>query len=632
MRLRCAALIAWLEFGPHLGVARSGAEKRSMKDSSAASSPGSDQSTEMRLDSWKEIAAYVKRDVTTVQRWEKREGMPVHRHLHDKRGSVYALPSELETWLQSRREHLGTEENESGSEMPVVAEAEPGLRTAEQTATTQTRRSLRRWLILTAIGVTVLGGLSYLLLRSRGGDATPKIKSLAVLPLKNLSGDPSQEYVAEGMTEAFIGRLSNIHDLRVISRTSVMRFKDSQLPLPEIAKALHVDALVEGSVMREGSRIRVNAQLIRGATDEHIWSEAYDRELRDVLALQSDVAQAIAGRVAVTLTGTERQRLTAVRPISPEVYESYLKGRYALEESNSRAGIEESIARFEEAIRRDSTFAPAYLGLAAAYDDLSLVFIGSPPEKFRPKVISTARKALELDPQLAEAHVLIGSVQQEDWHWAEAEAEYKRALGLNPNSAAAHAGLASWLLCQGRTDEALDWARRGRELDPLAVSGAQTGWILFQARRYDESIHELRSELAVRGDDAFVLWFLGFALTAKGQHSDAIRVLEKALSVSDRSPGVIGVLVRAYAQAGRRADALRLLDELKTRNQAGYVPAAAFVNAYLGLGDKEQAFAWLERAYQEHSNILQFVKVHPFFDLLRQDPRFADLVRRVGLG
>jgi TolB-like protein/Tfp pilus assembly protein PilF len=601
-----------------------------MNNPSPVSSSGSSENRpEITLDSWKEIATHVKRDVSTAQRWEKREGMPVHRHIHDKRGSVYANSSELDAWLQSRRLRLEKEERERSSQTEVDAEFKRGL-----------WASLRaRWLIVGAIAVVALLGVGYVMLRSRAGDVTQaRIKSLAVLPLTNLSGDPTQEYLADGMTEALISRLSRIHDLRVISRTSVMRFKDSQLSVPEIAKTLRVDAIVEGSVIREGSRIRVNAQLIRGATDEHFWSEAYDRELRDVLALQSEVAQAIAGKVQATVTGEERNRLTMARSVSPEVYENYLKGRFASDRSNNKAGIEESIGYFEEAINGDPTFAPAYVGLATAYDELSAVFFGAPPEEFRPKVMSAARKALELDPELAEAHLLLADMEQQHWQWAEAEAEYRRALELGPSNAAAHAGLADWLLCHGRTDEALTWAKRGRELDPLAerhlpggLSGTNIGWILFHARRYDEAINELRSVLAVRPDDAPALWFLGFALTANGQPKEAIPVLEKALAVSDRTPGVIGVMVRAYAHAGRRNDALRLVAELKRRKQASYVPAAAFVNAYLGLGDKEQAFVWLDRAAEEHSNIVQYLKVHPFFDPLRNDPRFADLVHRVGL-
>jgi TolB-like protein/DNA-binding winged helix-turn-helix (wHTH) protein/Flp pilus assembly protein TadD len=457
----------------------------------------------------------------------------------------------------------------------------------------------------------------------------PPITSLAVLPLKNLSGDPAQEYLADGMTEAVIGRLSMIHGLRVISRTSVMHFKDTQLSVPEIARTLHVDAIVEGSVIREGSHVRINAQLIRGSTDEHFWSEAYDRELGDALTLESDVAQSISRKVEVTVTGEEHARLVAARPVSPEVYESYLRGRFA--NGNNRADMEKRVAYFEDSIRKDATFAPAYVGLAAAYQELGTIFVGVPPGEVRPKVISAARKALELDPELAEAHTLLASMYMRQWHWAEAEVEYRRAVELNPNDAVAHLGLSDWMLCQGRTEEALAWARRGRELDPLGNSGTNLAWTLFNARRYDDAIHELRGVLAVRTHDAYTLWYLGLVLISNGQAEEAIPVLEKAVSISNRSPGVIGVLVRAYAQVGRRNDALRLLGELKRRQQTGYVPAGAFVNAYLGLGDSDQVFIWLQRAYEEQSNILIYLKVLPFFDPLRDDQRFKSLVHRVGL-
>ena len=280
---------------------------------------------------------------------------------------------------------------------------------------------------------------------------------------------------------------------------------------------LGVDAIVEGSVMREGNRIRVTAQLIRGATDEHFWSETYDRELQDALALQSELAQSIAEKVEVTVTGEEHNRLAAARQVAPEVYESYSKGEFALNTSNSKAEFEASMPYFEDAIKRDPTFAPPYVGLANAYSDLGTVFIGGLPEETRPKVMNAAEKALELDPNLAEAHVLLANVKQEQWHWADAEAEYRRALELNPNSADAHEGFALWLACQGRTDEAVAWAERGRELDPLAVSVEDFGWTLFQARHYDQAIHELRSALAGRPDDVGALTDLGFALIANNQ-------------------------------------------------------------------------------------------------------------------
>jgi TolB-like protein/DNA-binding winged helix-turn-helix (wHTH) protein/Tfp pilus assembly protein PilF len=483
------------------------------------------------------------------------------------------------------------------------------------------------------LGALVAGlallALAVFLVRKRSHTTPPQIKSLAVLPLKNLSGDPTQEYFADGMTEAVIARLSMIRGLRVISHTSVMRFKDTAPPVTEIAAALHVDAIVEGSVMRDGNRVRVHAQLIRAATDEHFWSETYDRQLEDIFALESAVAQAIASKVEVSVTWEERARLAAAQHVSPEAYESYLKGMFA--KDYTKAEVEQIAAYFEDAIRKDPTFAPAYVGLAGAYGTLGSPFVGAAPEEVRPKMMNALRKALELDPETANANLMLAGMYGSQWQWAESAAEYKRALALNPNDPAAHMGFSHWLLSQGRTEEAITWAQRASELDPLGGLGSNVGWILFQARHYDEAIRELRRVVAVNPEDAYAHWFLGFALIATGQPDQAIAPLEKARSLSGGSPAVIGVLVRAYAHAGRRTDALRLLDELKRRQQTSYVPPVAFVNAYLGIGDNEQAFVWLERSYQEKAAIMQYLKVHPFLDPLRDDPRFANLIHRVGL-
>jgi TolB-like protein/DNA-binding winged helix-turn-helix (wHTH) protein/tetratricopeptide (TPR) repeat protein len=509
-----------------------------------------------------------------------------------------------------------------GAPSPAVSPAD------ERAGHPKTRR------LLIAVFLLMLVAAGWWLSRSHvpRSTAQPRIQSLAVLPLKNLSGNPAQEYLADGMTEALIGRLSAIHDLRVISRTSVMRFKDTRLSLPEIAKILQVDAFVEGSVMLQDNRIRVIAQLIRGATDDHFWSETYDRNLQDVLALQSDVAQAIARRVEVTITGREHERIVATHHVLPEVYESFLKGRFILHsKANTRAGVEESIQYFQATIEKDLTFAQGYVGLAAARSQLGLVRNGGGLEN-RQQIVEAARRALELDRNLSEAHVLLADTAQKQWNWAEAEAEYRKALDVNPSDADAYSGLGSLLMCEGRMDEAVNWAERGRELDRLGSSGDALAWILFNARRYDDAIRELRSILAVRPDDVQPLWTLGFALILKGQARDAIPPLEKAAALSARSSGVIDLLSAAYARAGRHDDALRIVAELKRRRQEGYVQATSFVIAYVGLGDREQAFASLEEAYKEKSNILQFVKVHPFLDPLRSDPRFADLLHRVGLG
>ena len=260
---------------------------------------------------------------------------------------------------------------------------------------------------------------------------------------------------------------------------------------------------------------------------------------------------------------------------------------------------------------------------------LSSVFGGGLPVDGLAKAAQAAGRALELDATIAEAHLVLGDVALRRWQWTDAEAHNRRALDLDPNNAAAHAGRARWLFSQGRTDEALEWAQRARELDPLALYGRNVGWILFLSRRYADAIRELHTVLAVRPDEPGTLWFLGFAMIEHGEAAEAVRVLERSAALSGRNPAVLGVLVRAYARAGRSTEALRVLDELTRRREAGYIPAAAFVNAYLGLGDYERALEWLDRAFDERSNILLTLKAHPFFDPLRNDPRYAALHRRM---
>jgi TolB-like protein/Flp pilus assembly protein TadD len=552
-----------------------------------------------------------------VRRWEKREGLPVHRLHHSKLGSVYAYAKELDAWRNERVPASGTDAPNT-PQMPETVGRAFNVRTAGAIAAlTLALAAAVIWIVLERTTV-------------QPASASGGIRSLAVLPLENFSGNPDQDYLSDGMTEALIARLSTIHALRVISRTSVMRFKGTRKPLPAIGKELNVDALIEGSVMRSGDKIRISIQLIRADTDEHLWSGTYDRELQDVLKLQNELTYGIVRHIEVAVSGAQPTLPAAPRSVAPEVYESYLKGRFALHK-NSLAGLEEAVRHFQAAIDADSTFAPAYAGLAATYSNLGLVFYGKPPGESRPKVLAAARKALELDPELSEARAELADALQKDWHWAEAETEYRRAIELSPNNAAAHGGLAQWLLCQGRTEEALASARRAQELDPQEFEGRQVGAILFYSHRFDEAIRELRTTLTIDPNDPLAAWYFGFALNGAKQYDEAITALQRAASLSDRSSAVLGVLVHAYGEAGRRAEALQVLDELYRRRKKGYVPPAAFLNAYLGLGDKEQAFVWMERAAEERSNIMQFLKVHPFFDPLRNDPRFAEYLRRANL-
>ncbi len=335
-----------------------------------------------RLESWKKIADYLGRDVTTVRRWERHEGLPVHRLLHKKLGSVYAYSTELDAWRDKRA--------------LVVAIDPPDARPVSEVV--RHGASAHRVVTFAVLALTLVLALIWLVHKRtiRPASAIGGIRSLVVLPLQNFSGIPEQDYLSDGLTEALIARLSTIHALRVISRTTAMQFKGTRKSVPAIGKELNVDAVIEGSVLRSGDKIRIDVQLIRADTDEHLWSGTY-RELQDVLALQSDVTQGIAHHIEVAVSGPQRGSPVAPRVVTPEVYEAYLKGRFALHQ-NTRPGLGEALLHFQAAVDTDSTFAPAYAGLAATYAALGLVFYGEPPGETRPKTVVAARKALELDP------------------------------------------------------------------------------------------------------------------------------------------------------------------------------------------------------------------------------------------
>jgi TolB-like protein/Tfp pilus assembly protein PilF len=567
--------------------------------------------SERRLDSWKEIALYLHRDVTTVQRWEKQEGMPVHRHLHQKRGSVYVLSSELDAWQQSRKLRF-EEEQEPAPEPPPELEG-------QQT----TVPPGRRWFVLSAAAVVVaaLLTLAYVAARSRAGDASrPKIRSLAVLPLQNLSGDPSQDYVADGMTEELIGRLARIHGLRVISRTSTMHFKNTQLSVPEIAKMLAVDAIVEGSLVREGNQIRVHAQLIRAATDEHI------------LEVQQEVARSIVEQIELNVTPEERARLASRSPVNPQAYENYLKGRYYFSQRTEDA-LHKSIASFQQAITSDPAYAPAYSGLAEAYAMLG--FRGGLPSK---DALSAAKKAalraIELDNSLAEPHACLAFITETyDWDWPAAEREYKRALELNPGYAQAHNWYAGYLTYTGRFDDGIAEAMRARELDPLSLplNNALAGRLLAGGR-YDEALRQVQQTLELDDHYAPAHQTLGWVYLHGGKQDEGIREFQNALELSGTADTDIQLdLGFAYAVSGKKEEARRILVKMEQMHQQGIAPSASVAVLYGALGELSEAFAWLEKAYQERDPQLTYLKAGRRFEPLRKDPRYGEFVRRVGL-
>jgi TolB-like protein/Flp pilus assembly protein TadD len=579
--------------------------------------------SESRLDSWKEIALYLHRDVTTVQRWEKHEGMPVHRHLHHKRGSVYALSSELDAWRQSRKLRLD-EAQESVLEAP-----------ADLDGRQMTVPGGRRGFVLSAAVVILAALLTlvYVETRSHAGDAgRPKIRSLAVLPVQNLSGDPSQDFIADGTTEELIGRLSRIHGLRVISRTSSMHFKNTQLALPEIGRMLGVDVIVEGSLVREGQQIRVHAQLIRAATDEHIWAGEYQRNYGSILEVQGEIARSIVDQIALNLSPEERARLASGRPVDPEAYENYLKGRYYFSQRTEDA-LHKSIASFQQAITSDPGYSPAYSGLAEAYAMLG--FRGGLPSK---DALSGAKKAalkaIELDNSLAEPHASLAFIAETyDWDWSGAEREYKRALELNPSYAQAHNWYAGYLTYTGRFNEGIAEAMRARELDPLSLplNNALAGRLLAGGR-YDEALGQVQRTLELDDHFAPAHQTLGWIYLHSGKQKEAIREFQHALELSGAEDTDIQLdLGFACAVSGQREEARRILVKLEQMHQQGITPSASVAILYGALGETSESFAWLEKAYEERDPQLTYLKVGRRFEPLRKDPRFGQFLGRVGL-
>jgi TolB-like protein/DNA-binding winged helix-turn-helix (wHTH) protein/Flp pilus assembly protein TadD len=484
-------------------------------------------------------------------------------------------------------------------------------------------------LILAPLIVAVLAYALY----TRETPPTVAVSSIMVLPLENLSGDPEQEYFADGITDALIGDLARIGGLHVISRTSSMHYKGTKKSLPEIAREIKVDAVVEGTVQRSGGRVVIRAQLIHAATDRHLWVRDYEREMRDVLDLQSEIAQAIAREVQIKLTPDEQARFTSRHPVRPKAFDEYLQGRYLYWNKRTEENLNKAIGHFQNAVKEDPNFAQAHVGLADCYNALGTVQVGAlPPGEARRQAEQAASKALELDPALAEAHTALGYSKHYNWDWAGAEQDLKRAIELNQNYANAHNFYAGYLMCRGRAEDSIAASNRARELDPFSLSiSVQRGFLLENARRYDEAIAQLRSVVEMDPNHYQAYWTLGHTYAAKGQFEDAIKAAEKAVDLSERVPGALGILGLAYGLAGRKADANKVLNELLKLNETRYVTPAALVNVYIGLGDKEKAFEWLERAYQERSNYLGYLKVFPIVDPLRSDPRFADLIRRIGL-
>ena len=525
-----------------------------------------------RLDSWKEIAAYLRCSERTVRRWEQ-EGLPVHRHPHKKKAGIYAYRAEIDTWWRNGHEHLKRADEASA------------------------RNWTRSW-PMPALGVAVLGIAVAALLAGKWrdrilrGSPSGRIESVAVLPLENLSHDPEQEYFADGMTDELITDLAKIHALRVISRNSVMQYKGKHKPTPQIARELNVDAVVEGTVMRSGDRVRITAQLIAAPQDRHLWAETYEGDLRNVLALQDEVTTAIAKQISIKLTPEEQAQFAHARAVDPDGHQAYLRGLFELR-THTVEGNAKAIEHFQRAIAIDPNDALAYEGLALGY-------ISSPdqaPKTVMPKARAMALKAIEFDDSLAEAHASLGLIRLVfDWDWRGAEQELRRALELNPNSPLAHVDYARYLLLvPHRVDEAIQTCRRAYDLDP-AVPAEHDDLVgfLFFARAYQAAIDEAAKELEDNSP------FLALAYAELGRRDEALAVARRA-EASAKVPSTVAQTASAYALAGDEQRARVLLGQLVAQANQRYLCGMNVAAVYSVLGDKGDAMAWLQKGYRDRS-------------------------------
>ena len=512
---------------------------------------------------------------------------------------------------------IQTTTGDSSPEPPSVPGPEASLDKA--------RRGIPRQTILAAAAVALLAVIGYLGFTFWRGRGAPRaaVRSIAILPLENLSGDANQEYFADGLTDELIADLGQVSALRVISRTSAMTYKNTKKTLPEIARELSVDAVVEGSVLREGSEVRVTAQLIDARTDQHIWAKSYVRDLTNVLALQGEVAQAIANEISINLTPREQARLSRTLSVGTEAQDLYLLGLHFLNFGDPRRAA----GYMQEAIDKDPNYAPAYAGLANAYGWMGEAGWMPYTEAF-PKQVEAAKKAIEIDDELPEGHAeLAMAAMSLNWDWATCERELKRALELNPNSASIRAAYGVYLARVGRLNEAIEQLKKQLELDPVSSrSFWNATFIYYYARQYDQALSQIQRAAALEPNPMEIVFPLGVVYVEKGMYEQAIAEFQKI----GEQPHAIGHAGNAYARMGRTAEARNAILKLQAHVQKDGIGRYEIALVYAGLGDKDHAFEWLDKSFAAHDKGLTYLKIDPCLDPLRSDPRFQDLVRRVG--
>jgi serine/threonine protein kinase/tetratricopeptide (TPR) repeat protein len=569
-----------------------------------------------------------------------REPQPLERYLADAPPGLQhivrkCLEKDLERRYQSMQDvltdlKLARQEVDVKEEWPsrvgwigVNSQAKPGSRRWESKLTFRNT-------LFVLLGLALASSVLYkIVFRETNNTPPPTIKSLAVLPLVNLSGDVHQDYFADGMTEALISELGQISSLRVISRQSVMRYKGKDNSLAQIARDLNVDAIIEGSMMRAGDRVLIRVRLIYAPTEQQLWSQSYDRGLEDVLALNIDVASAIAEQVKIQLT--PQMRIARARVTAPEAHDAYLKGRYYLND-RTETGFRKAIEYFQQAIEKEPRYALAYAGLADCYNLLSNYDV-LPPKETVPKAREAAMKALRLDDMLAEAHASLGyAMMQYDWDRLAAETEFRRAIELNPSYAEAHHWYGLLLATKGRFNDALGEMKQAQELDPLSpIINTNTGWILYFAREYDRAIPIYQKTLEMDPEFAGAHVKLAWAYEQKGLYDGAIAEFRKALILTSDHTAILAMLGRTYAASGQREEAMKVIAELNTRSKQAYISPYLIAAIYAELGQEDQAFQWLEKAYEDRSWWLIWLQVDPKLDRLRSNPKFADLLGRTGL-
>jgi len=521
-----------------------------------------------------------------------------------------------------------TERDEIGAALPIA-----------QTTTPSSKEISHRSLLLFVTGGVIAGAvlaMATVNFLTRAGFPAVKadrVRSLVVLPLQNLSLAPDQDYLADGMTDELIASLAKVKSLRVVPRTTSMGYKGTHKPLSQIAHDLNVDAVVEGTVMRSGNRIRITTELVEIAADRALWAETYESSLDDVLSLQQRVASAIVNNIQVQLTPQERQNLKPYQPSNPEAYEDYLRGRYYWNK-RSQESLTKAIDYFEKATTEDPNYALAYAGLADCYGIIGAAIVGTVPAKeVAPKAEAAARRALELDPGLAEAQTSLATVMLNyRWDWSGAESGFRHSIEMDPALATAHQRYSLYLIAMGRTEESMAEIQQALKLDPQSVSiNFSEGWRLYMARKYDQAIQQLQSTIEMDPSFALPHIVLGQSYEEKGLYAQATAELQKAASLSRNSAPSIAALARVQAVSGHPAEARAGLEQLQKQAHQQYVSPFYLAQVYAGLGDANQAASYLEQAVEDRSNSMIFLRVDPEFDSVRSNPHFQRVLQELQL-